>query len=49
MGMDKSFIGLIVLTAVLVWLQAPQLMMMMGIILGVSIVTVKLFWLPWKQ
>jgi uncharacterized membrane protein len=47
--MDKTSIALIILAAVLVLLQAPQLVMAIGAILGISIVVVNLLWMPWKQ
>jgi uncharacterized membrane protein len=47
--MDKTSLALIILAAVLVLLQAPQLVMAIGAILGISIVVVNLFWLSWEQ
>jgi hypothetical protein len=47
--MDKTLIVLLMFTVVLVCLQAPQLVLTLGGILAVSIVTARLFWLPWKQ
>lgn len=44
--MDKTLIVLLMLTTVLVYLQSPQLVLMLGGILAVSIVTTRLlFWL----
>lgn len=47
--MDRISLVLVILATVLVLLQAPQLVLMVGAILGISIVMVNLFWMPWKQ
>lgn len=47
--MDKTSFALVILSTVLVLLQAPQLFLMMGAILVISIVVVNLFWMPWSQ
>lgn len=47
--MDNVSFVLVILATVLVLLQAPQLFLMIGAILGISIVVVNLFWMPWKQ